>query len=230
MPQGGTLRITANRASIRTPRGALKRGHYVRLGVADTGAGMDPVTLARAIEPFFSTKGIGKGTGLGLSMAHGLAAQLGGALTIQSQEGVGTNVELWLPVSAVSPDGGETPADVAPVNTASGLALLVDDEDAVRASTADMLEEYGYEVREANSAETALALVTNGLLPDLLVSDHLMPGMSGVELASELRKTLPNLPVLIISGYADLEGLAPDLPRLVKPFRSAELAAILAAL
>lgn len=230
MPQGGTLRITASRASVRTPRGALKRGHYVRLVVADTGVGMDPVTLARAIEPFFSTKGIGKGTGLGLSMAHGLAAQLGGALTIYSQEDVGTNVELWLPVSALLSDGNETFAEVTAINKGRGLALLVDDENAVRASTADMLEELGYEVREANCAETALALVANGLLPDLLVSDHLMPGMSGVELASELQKAWPNLPVLIVSGYADIEGLAPGLPRLVKPFRSAELAAKLTAL
>ena len=230
MPQGGTLRITASRDNVRTPHGALKRGHYVRLSVADTGVGMDSVTLARAIEPFFSTKGIGKGTGLGLSMAHGLAAQLGGALTIHSQEGVGTNVELWLPVSAVSPDADTESTNVAHDNAGRGLALLVDDEDAVRASTADLLEEFGYEVREANSAEAALALVTNGLVPDLLVSDHLMPGMSGVQLASELRKTLSDLPVLIVSGYADVDGLAPDLPRLVKPFRSAELAAKLAVL
>ncbi len=230
MPRGGTLRITATRDSVRTPRGALKRGHYVRLSVADTGVGMDPATLARAIEPFFSTKGIGKGTGLGLSMAHGLAAQLGGALIIHSREGVGTNIELWLPVSAVSPDGAAQSSDLALVEPGRGLALLVDDEDVVRSITADMLEEFGYEVREANSAEAALALVTAGLSPDLLVSDHLMPGMSGVELALELRKSKPDLPVLIVSGYADVEGLTPGLPRLVKPFRSAELAASLSAL
>jgi CheY-like chemotaxis protein len=230
MPRGGTLRITATRDSVRTPRGALKRGHYVRLSVADTGVGMDPATLARAIEPFFSTKGIGKGTGLGLSMAHGLAAQLGGALIIHSREGVGTNIELWLPVSAVSPDGAAQSSDLALVEPGRGLALLVDDEDVVRSITADMLEEFGYEVREANSAEAALALVTAGLSPDLLVSDHLMPGMSGVELALELRKSKPDLPVLIVSGYADVEGLTPGLPRLVKPFRSTELAASLSAL
>ncbi|MGK6321755.1 PAS domain S-box protein [Sphingomonas sp. DT-51] len=224
MPQGGTLRISAIRDSVRTPHGALKRGHYVRLSVADSGVGMDEATLARAIEPFFSTKGIGKGTGLGLSMVHGLAAQLGGALTITSQEGAGTTVELWLPVSALIPIADDASGAAAAEQPARGLVLLVDDEDVVRTSTADMLEEFGYEVREATSAEDALALVADGLNPDLLVTDHLMPGLTGVELASALRKTLPGLPVLVVSGYADVEGLTTDLPRLVKPFRSAELA------
>ncbi|VWX48333.1 PAS domain S-box protein [Novosphingobium sp. 9U] len=230
MPQGGTLRISATRDAVRFPRGALKRGHYVRLSVADTGVGMDEATLARAIEPFFSTKGIGKGTGLGLSMAHGLAAQLGGALTIKSREGLGTNVELWLPISTMTQDSEDKSVVPALSSAAQGIVLLVDDEDTVRASTADMLEEFGYEVHQATSAEAAIAFVEEGLLPDLLVSDHLMPGMSGVELALTLREILPQLRVLIVSGYADVEGLTPDLPRLTKPFRSAELAESLAAL
>jgi PAS domain S-box-containing protein len=230
MPDGGTLRISATRESVRSPRGALKRGHYVRLSVADTGVGMDEATLARAVEPFFSTKGIGKGTGLGLSMAHGLAAQLGGALTIQSRQGVGTNIELWLPISTTLPGHDEIFTAPAQLGKARGLALLVDDEEVVRESTADMLEEFGYQVRQADSGEGALALVARGLAPDLLVTDHLMPGMTGVDLARTLRETLPDLPVLIVSGYAEAEGIAPDLPRLTKPFRSAELEASLAAL
>lgn len=230
MPQGGTLRITATRESVRSPRGALKRGHYVRLSVADTGVGMDEPTLARAIEPFFSTKGIGKGTGLGLSMAHGLAAQLGGALTIHSREGVGTNVELWLPISTMVPDSDKASDVRVFTGDGRGLALLVDDEEVVRASTADMLGELGYEVQEADSGEAALALIAQGTRPDLLVTDHLMPGMTGVELASALREQLPELPVLVVSGYAEVDGIAPGLPRLTKPFRSAELAECLAAL
>jgi PAS domain S-box-containing protein len=230
MPDGGTLRMSATRESVRHPRGDLKRGQYVRLSVADTGSGMDEVTLARAIEPFFSTKGIGKGTGLGLSMVHGLVAQLGGALTIQSRRGVGTNVELWLPVSALRVDEAEPPGAPAAPGTARGLALLVDDEEVVRASTADMLEELGYRVQEAGSGEAALALVTKGMRPDLLVSDHLMPGMTGVDLARAVRELLPEMPVLIVSGYAEAEGIAPDLPRLTKPFRSAELAVSVAGL
>ncbi|WP_159756737.1 PAS domain S-box protein [Sphingomonas sp. 8AM] len=228
MPGGGTLRLSATRASVRVARGALRRGHYVRLSVADTGTGMDEATLARAVEPFFSTKGIGKGTGLGLSMAHGLAAQLGGALTIDSREGVGTNVELWLPVSARVVEVDSSVAAAAVAGTARGLVLLVDDEDVVRASTADMLEELGYAVLEAESGEAAIALVAQGATPDLLVTDHLMAGMSGVELAFALRKTFARLPVLVVSGYAHVEELSPELPRLTKPFRSAALAASLA--
>jgi PAS domain S-box-containing protein len=230
MPQGGTLRITARRESVRGSRGTLKRGHYVRLSVADTGIGMDKPTLARAIEPFFSTKGIGKGTGLGLSMAHGLAAQLGGALTIHSREGIGTSVELWLPISTVLPDSDSVPRSGIIARHTQGVALLVDDEEIVRASTADMLKEFGYEVQEAESGEAAMALIVQGLTPDLLVTDHLMPGMTGVELVLRVRKRFRELPVLIVSGYADVEGLAPGLPRLTKPFRSGELAAKIAGL
>lgn len=230
MPDGGTLRISATRESVRTPRGMLKRGHYVRLSVADTGTGMDEATLARAVEPFFSTKGIGKGTGLGLSMAHGLAAQLGGALTIQSRQGVGTNIELWLPISSIITDNRESSPLPNSLGQASGLVLLVDDEEVVRASTADMLEDLGYEVRQANSGEAATTLIAQGLVPDLLVTDHLMPGMTGVDLARTLREAMPKLPVLIVSGYAEAEGVAPDLLRLTKPFRSAELEGSLAAI
>jgi hypothetical protein len=113
-------------------------GAYVRVSVADTGTGMDDETIARAVEPFFSTKGIGKGTGLGLSSVHGLASQLGGAMTIQSRQGVGTNVELWLPVSTVLVEEAPAPRMENDHGAHRGVALLVDDEDLVRMSTADM--------------------------------------------------------------------------------------------
>ena len=226
MPDGGTLRISAARESVRGEdhRSGLRQGHYVRLSVTDTGTGMDEATLARAIEPFFSTKGIGKGTGLGLSMVHGLAAQLGGGLTIASEPGHGTSVELWLPVSSGPRENGNemkaAPASAKP----RGCALLVDDEELVRMSTADMLTDLGYEVIEAASAEQALRLVDEGAQLDLVVTDHLMPGMTGADLALELRARKPGVPILIVSGYAEAEGIAPDLPRLTKPFRNAELA------
>jgi CheY-like chemotaxis protein len=111
-----------------------------------------------------------------------------------------------------------------------GTALLVDDEDLVRMSTADMLLDLGYTVVEAGSAEEALRLIGAGLRPDLLVTDHLMPGMTGVELARELRSSRPELPALIVSGYAEAEGLGSEIPRLTKPFRNAELAEILSGL
>lgn len=223
MPEGGTLRIsvTANAVGRTSPAG-LSPGRYVKLSVADTGIGMDEATLARAIEPFFSTKGIGKGTGLGLSMVHGLAAQLGGALTIQSRRQLGTNVELWLPVSEDRPDDPAAP-DVTGAAHGVGVALLVDDEDYVRLSAASMLADLGYAVVEAGSAEQALELVHKGLTPDLLVTDHLMPGMTGTDLARDLLSERPSLRVLVISGYAENEGIAPDLPRLTKPFKSDEL-------
>ena len=231
MPDGGTLTIAAAPATV--PAGGdatLKPGPYVRLSVSDTGMGMDAETVRRAIEPFFSTKGIGKGTGLGLSMVHGLAAQLGGGLDLESRPGHGTTVALWLPVSAGSLAGEADAPSLTPTVKARGRALLVDDEELVRMSTADMLTDLGYDVVEAGSAEEALALLRQGIATDLLVTDHLMPGMSGAELARAARALDPDLPILIVSGYAEVDGIAPDLPRLTKPFRNAELAERLASL
>lgn len=224
MTHGGTLRISASTERV-TPghRSKLKAGNYVRISVADTGEGMEEQVLRRAVEPFFSTKGIGKGTGLGLSMVHGVATQLGGALNISSKPGIGTNVELWLPVSDTSREITTADSDTSTGSLASGSVLLVDDEDMVRMSTADMLSELGFVVHEAASGELALKLLNGGLLVDLLVTDHLMPGMTGVDLANAFRARFPNVPVLITSGFADTEGLAPDLPRLTKPFRQTDL-------
>jgi PAS domain S-box-containing protein len=231
MPSGGTLRISVEAATVgRQHRSKLKPGRYLRLSVADTGAGMDEATLKRAVEPFFSTKGVGKGTGLGLSMVHGLATQLGGAISIHSKPGMGTNVELWLPQGSAP---GEAAASVKMGEVVSShrrTVLLVDDEDVVRLSTADMLIELGHDVVEAGSAEEALRLLNRGLVPDIVMTDHLMPGMSGTELARQIRSERPGMQVLIVSGYAETISIEPDLPRLTKPFRSAELAASLAAL
>ncbi len=231
MTQGGTLRISAS--TERVPpghRSKLLPGNYVRISVADTGTGMDDAVLRRAVEPFFSTKGIGKGTGLGLSMVHGVATQLGGALNIASTPGMGTNVELWLPVSDVLPTIASPEAEAGAILVAAGTVLLVDDEDIVRMSTADMLSELGFDVHEAASGEDALKALDDGLQVDLLVTDHLMPGMTGVDLANAFRLRVPRAPVLITSGFADTEGLAADLPRLTKPFRQTELAESIAQL
>lgn len=191
---------------------------------------MDEETRKRAVEPFFSTKGIGRGTGLGLSMVHGLAAQLGGALIIDSVPDHGTTIELWLPMSANEPEIIEDARQGEPYPAYLGTALLVDDEELVRMSTADMLSELGYQVVEANSAENALQLVRNGLTPDILVTDHLMPGMNGADLVRELKTIHPMLSALIVSGYADEKGIDVDIPRLTKPFRNSELAACLLAI
>jgi PAS domain S-box-containing protein len=222
LPVGGALTIAASHQVLPAHHGLkLPEGRYVRLCVADTGIGMDEATLARAIEPFFSTKGIGRGTGLGLSMVHGLAAQLGGALTLQSKPGEGTTITLLLPIMDAKPD--EAAPDPRPVLVGTGLALLIDDEDLVRASTNDMLADLGFEVIEARSAEEALALLDRGVKPDLVITDHLMPGMTGTELAETLARRDDPPPVLLISGYAELDGVGSGFVRLTKPFRQSDL-------
>jgi signal transduction histidine kinase/CheY-like chemotaxis protein len=229
MPKGGTLRLAASEQSIsRGEREDLEAGQYIHLQVADTGTGMDETTLARAIEPFFSTKGVGQGTGLGLSMVHGLAAQLGGTMRISSELGVGTSVDLWLPLSS-DPLAAFQPAEdlAADADGHSGKVLLVDDEPLIRMSTADMLGEMGYLVTEAASGEEALQIVADGLDPDILITDHLMPGITGTELALRVREQSPATVVLIISGYAEVEGIAQNVPRLAKPFRESDLASML---
>ncbi|KQM35842.1 ATP-binding protein [Sphingomonas sp. Leaf10] len=231
MPDGGTLTITARPESVlSTHIAGIAPGDYVRLSVGDSGFGMDEETRRRAIEPFFSTKGVGKGTGLGLSMVHGLTAQLGGGLTIDSIPGHGTVVSLWLPVSALTICDAEPLPDALPVPGRIGTVLLIDDEELVRMSTAHMLTDLHYRVVEAVSAEDALRMMREGLIPDIVVTDHLMAGINGAQLARMLKASHPTLPVLIVSGFADEEGVDADVPRLTKPFRNDELQASLSAL
>jgi PAS domain S-box-containing protein len=231
MLEGGTMRISASTELVgKGHRSTLPTGEYLCLSVTDTGIGMDAATLARAVEPFFSTKGVGKGTGLGLSMVHGLASQLNGALTIQSSPGLGTNVELWLPRSMTVLGEALSMVEAAEPRSARGVALLVDDEELVRASTSYMLAELGYRVIEAASGEEAMQLMNSVESFDLLITDHLMPGITGTDLARAVRTSRPGTAVLLVSGYAELDGLDPNLPRLTKPFRKSELAASLALL
>jgi CheY-like chemotaxis protein/two-component sensor histidine kinase len=222
MPDGGSLTVVAERHP--SANGAPP---MIAIVIRDTGLGMDEATLKRAVEPFFSTKGVGQGTGLGLSMVHGLAAQLGGALLIESAPGEGTAIRLLLPAADEAIEAAAGPAN-AEGHVGAGTALLVDDEELVRASTAEMLRDMGYDVVEAVSAETALERIRDGFTPALLVTDHLMPGMTGTELARSVRALRSDLPVIIISGYAESDGIACDLPRLTKPFRQADLEASIA--
>jgi signal transduction histidine kinase len=203
----------------------LQPGRYVVLSVRDTGEGMDTETLARAVEPFFSTKGVGKGTGLGLSMVFGLAQQSGGALRLESAPSSGTTARLWLPVaSETTQPSGRTPNSVT---QASGPAriLFVDDDLLIAGSTVDLLEDLGHQVIEAHSAIEALQLLEGGLAADLLITDHAMPGMTGIELAREVRRQYPRLPILLATGFAELEGSeVVDVARLAKPYTQAQLA------
>jgi PAS domain S-box-containing protein len=224
MPDGGRIVIAAREEQVGAGHG-LKPGGYVCLSLADTGEGMDAGTLARATEPFYTTKGIGKGTGLGLSMAHGLAEQCGGKLGLRSKVGEGTVAELWLPVAEAA--AAQAPAE-APVEqrarTGERLVILAVDDDAlVLTNTAAMLEEGGHRVLQASSGKLALQLLSEGRV-DALVTDFAMPEMTGGQLADAAQAGWPDLAVLLVSGYAELpEGTAGDLPRLAKPFRQEQL-------
>jgi CheY-like chemotaxis protein len=233
MPDGGTLIFRADRTAHSDPSAptGLLEGDYVRLSVIDDGVGMDEPTLAHATEPFFTTKGVGKGTGLGLSMVHGLAAQSGGALRLSSGVGEGSRADLWIPVVQQKIDGG------AQVNEGSSIenlcstphlnVLVVDDDALVSSGTAAMLEDLGHSVVEAGSAIEALGLFERGLAVDLVITDHAMPEMTGMELARRLSKIRPELRVILATGYADLppaQEPCQDLPRLSKPFLQGDLA------
>ena len=225
MPDGGVLAIEVAPVLVAGGRGDLADGSYVRVAVVDTGVGMDPVTLKRCVEPFYSTKGVGKGTGLGLSMAHGLAAQSGGALALSSKPGVGTRAELFLPAASGEAEATHTHAAIVPAVRRASV-LLVDDEELVRSGTADMLSDLGHNVVESASGAQALAMLRGGIEVDLVVTDYLMPGMTGAALIRELRELWPRLPVLLITGFANTAADVPgDVPKLAKPFRQADLSA-----
>ncbi len=179
----------------------LEPGAYVRLVVADTGAGMDEPTLLRAGEPFFTTKEQGKGTGLGLSMARGFAEQSGGALQIESEVGMGTKVTLWLPASGEASEAAPQ-AKPAPARPTTHRLLLVDDDEPVRQVLAAELAGHGYTVIPVASGAAALALLDAGERVDALVSDLSMPGMDGVALIRAAQERRPDMPAVLLTGYA----------------------------
>jgi signal transduction histidine kinase len=227
MPQGGTLTIGAReeRLTSNHPSG-LAAGRYVCLIVTDTGEGMDEETRKRALEPFFTTKGVGHGTGLGLSMVHGLATQSGGRLLLHSRKGEGTTVELLLPVAATAEATASPSASAkATAGRAACTVLAVDDDGLVLTGTVAMLEDLGHRVIAASSGDEALDLVRTNDAIDVVVTDHAMPGLTGVQFAAEIKTFRPSLPVILATGYAQLtEGALPDLPRLIKPFTQDQLA------
>lgn len=224
MPRGGKLSINADAASA-SSAGELRPGDYVRITVRDIGVGMDEQTLARAIEPFFSTKGVGKGTGLGLSMVHGLAAQLGGMLNLTSSLGAGTVAEIWLPQASQAAAAEDLESQSVRRAPREATILLVDDEELVRMGTAEMLTDLSYTVIEANSAAEALRLLRSGETPDVMITDYLMPGMNGADLIEIARPLAPSMKLLLITGYSSVaQGPAASVPRLAKPFRQADLA------
>lgn len=232
MPSGGPLTILVEEVAM-GPRSEprLTPGLYVRLSVIDAGCGMDQETLARAIEPFYSTKEFGRGTGLGLSMVHGLAAQLGGGFALSSALGEGTRVDLYLPVAVELP-AAEKEMHVQPMRTIGRelSVLLVDDEEIVRAATAEMIRDLGHSVEEAGGGLEALAKLQGGLKVDAVITDYMMPGMDGAVFSKQVAEKHPGMPVLLITGYTGPTDNVLHLPRLAKPFGQSEIAAALATL
>lgn len=224
MPDGGKLTFSAHGVAIdHTHSTGLEPGDYVCLTIADDGFGMDEDTRAKATEPFFTTKGVGKGTGLGLSMVHGLMEQSGGRMTIKSSTGVGTLVELWLPTAKVDRIG--VSQSLTSSNARLSLAnnslcvLVVDDDPLVRATTGVVLESLGHKTIEVSSAAEALSVLEGANDVDLLLTDHAMPGMTGAELTNEANIRWPELPVVLASGYAEIqEDLSDGAIRLPKPY------------
>jgi signal transduction histidine kinase len=225
MPDGGRLTFKA----WRDEQSLVGDEDWVHIAVTDTGQGMDPHVLGRAVEPFFTTKEVGKGTGLGLSAVQGLALQSGGGFKLESTPGEGTVATLSFPALEPSSRGAAPPAaSSAPVRLDRATVLLVDDEELVRSATAAMLTEAGATVLEAKSGLAALAMLRQGVRPDVLVTDYAMPGINGAVLAREARAELAGLPVLLITGYANLAETSAGLPRLSKPFTEARLTAAVA--
>ena len=234
MPEGGTLTISASTDATphAAPRGSGD-GDYIKLTIADTGAGMDAATLARAGEPFFTTKPPGEGTGLGLAMARGFSEQSGGGFSITSKPGHGTTITVWLPRTEISFEqpGRQQAATVPADSSPTRRILLVDDDAMVRLLLSSHLEEVGYNIVQASDGLGALARLDGGEDIDLLVTDFSMPGMNGLALIQEARKRMPDLPVLLLTGYADtgvrdriIEGATGNTATLRKPVSPEELA------
>lgn len=220
MPSGGEIVIEATTQT--SPRG-LRRGEYVRLSVSDAGEGMDAETLARAREPFFTTKGVGKGTGLGLSMVHGLAEQSGGRLDVTSQPGKGARIDILLPRSRDAIRRRALRPSAIPAADRPLRILAVDDDGLVLLNTAAMLEDLGHAVVSAASADEALRAMADQDF-DLVITDYAMPRRSGLELRRDIAERWPAVPVILASGYAELPpGAEASLTRLAKPYSQADL-------
>ena len=228
MPEGGALTISSARVAL-DEEADHPAGDFVRISVADDGEGMSEEILARAIEPFYSTKPMGKGTGLGLAQVYAIARQSGGTVRIESRVGEGTRVDILLPAVAAPARECAPGAKAAPKPEKRRLAsvLVVDDDDEVRDFLADSLEGLGHRVHRAASGEEALAALGD-TAPDIALIDYAMPGMHGADVARLARETHPGLPIIFVTGYADTEqleaALGPDAPVLRKPFTVDQLA------
>jgi CheY-like chemotaxis protein len=241
MPDGGTLTITTSNVeltaeSVRRLPG-VAAGDYVLIQVADTGTGMSPDTVARAFEPFYTTKPIGQGTGLGLSMAYGFAQQSGGTARIDSQVGEGTSISLYLPryLEDVATLGdAAAPAHAAGACTGANV-LVVEDDDTVRAVVCEVLRSLDYHVSEAADGQAGLAFLNSAAPLDVLLTDVGLPGLNGRQLADAALQTRPDLKVLFMTGYAEAATrsagfLTGNMQMITKPFELDDLTSRLSAM
>jgi signal transduction histidine kinase len=224
MPGGGTLTVRVGRRMAPDP--TLADGQYVVAEFSDTGSGIPADVISRVFDPFFTTKPIGKGTGLGLSQVYGIARQTGGTARVESEEGRGTTVRLWLPMREPVVSESESVSAVEQKVEGIKRILVVEDDNEVRSMLVDSLKMLGYVVTEAHDGNTGLGRLADDR-PDLLMVDFAMPGMSGIDVIAAARKLRDDLPVILATGYADV-----DISRLAvrrcsilrKPFQLDELA------
>ena len=229
MEAGGVLTIATDNVSAGVPAlaGDPPQGDYVLITISDTGTGMTEDVLERAFDPFFTTKPPGRGTGLGLSQAYGTVHQLGGTIRIDTKLGIGTTVRIYLPrVDAAAAEQPSPPAHAAvPLDHRPIRVLVVDDDAGVRDVTAEMLQVLDFMVTEAESGKEALDLLAADASIDVMVVDFAMPELNGTEVASYARRIRPDLPVVFVTGFADVDSLAGEDWVLQKPFHQDELAA-----
>jgi PAS domain S-box-containing protein len=224
MPSGGELKI-AMRRTRDAADAQLASGEYVELSVTDSGTGMPPEIVERAFDPFFTTKGVGKGTGLGLSQVYAMARQAGGIARIRSSPGRGATVSIFLPVTHAAPQAIAALAEQADAHPAAATILVIDDDRDVRRFLADSLDSFGYAVLQAEDGPAGLDALARHA-PDLAIIDYAMPGMTGAEVAQQIRMNKPGMPIIFASGYAEtsaLDGVTENATVLRKPFRVSEL-------
>ncbi|HCS23853.1 MAG TPA: PAS domain-containing sensor histidine kinase, partial [Rhodospirillaceae bacterium] len=237
MPQGGKVKIKtqnlSNKNEIRLSNDdVLPSGEWVSIAVEDTGTGIPPDILPRIFEPFFSTKDVGAGTGLGLATVHGIVHQTGGFISVSSQLGKGTTFTVYLPrfTETAGTQKVEVVEEKQSANDLTGSAriLLVEDEDAVRTFSARALSNKGYQVLDAPGGVSALKLLEESkVVPEILVTDVMMPEMDGTTLAKQVKEKYPQIKIIFISGYAEdkfKEHLGADVWFLPKPFTLKQLA------
>ncbi len=233
MPHGGRLTVEVSRAELdstfASQHPGIAEGRYTLLSVSDTGIGMDELTRQRIFEPFFTTKGEGRGTGLGLATVYGIVSAANGGILVYSEPGRGSTFKVYLP-TVEEPISSPTPFSRVPEAMTSGNVLLVEDNAQVRSLTTALLEDAGFSVTAFSSAEQALDRATRGAVtPEVLVTDMVLGGISGLELSRLLRRRYPNLGVIFMSGYTEetaeiADAMSdPNVRFLEKPFRRAAI-------